>query len=142
MSQYATIATQGGAGELPPELDPNGEGLIYGCNVSDYWDPLESVAKELGIPSLRTFYFQDPGYFEEMGKPPPAQKEWHKPEDGLATVTALLGFLRQPNQERIRTLGGEDFHENLEWVIWDLVAYETILKTAVQQSDPFRIEIN
>ncbi|HWH67938.1 MAG TPA: hypothetical protein VNT26_01025, partial [Candidatus Sulfotelmatobacter sp.] len=70
MSQYATIPTKGGSGDLPPELDPDGEGFIYGSNVSDYWEQLESVAKELGIPSLRTFSFQDPGYFEEMGKQP------------------------------------------------------------------------
>ena len=142
MSLYATISTRSGAGELPPELDPNGEGLIYGCNVSDYWDQLEAAAKELGIPSLRTFYYQDPEFFRELGKQPPVQKEWHTPEDGLKTVAALLEFLRRPDQPRVCAIFGDDFpDENQKWVIWDLTAYEAILKTAVQQSDPFRIEI-
>jgi hypothetical protein len=142
MSQYATITTQGGAGELPPELDPDGEGFIYGCNVSDYWDELDSLAWGLGIPSLRSFYFPDPELLAELGRQPPVQKEWHAPDDGLKTVAALLEFLRQPDQQRIREHFGSDFsEEDVKWVIWDLTAYERILKTALQQDDPFRIEI-
>jgi len=138
MSQYATITTKSGACDLPPELDPMDEGLVYGNNVPGPWDSLASIAEELSLTPLTAFESPDEEGDEEVED----SGVWHDPADGVRTVSGLLQFLRESSPERLKKYFDEQFiAQNLEFVIWDLRAYEVILTKAQQENDPFRIGI-
>ena len=144
MAIYAMIETKSGKGELPSELDPKNEGLVYGLNLGDpsIFSSLNDLARELGVEPLGKFHYEDWDDFddEELEEfRPKNQTEWHKPADGLRAVEALVKLFRKPNRPQLAAAGIDE--ASIEGVLWDLSAYELILKQAKAEKDPFRITI-
>lgn len=145
MSIYAMIYTKQGGQELPSQLDPRGEGLLYGHALALAWDEVNQIAKEIGVPSLARFYYDESeAYYdsevcEQAGVAPPAVKEWHNPREGLQSVVALLGFFqsRKVHVSSPVNLSAEECSA----IIWDLSAYRLVLECALKEHQPFHIEI-
>jgi hypothetical protein len=133
MSQYANITTKAGGGQLPRELDPDDEGFVYGGAVARVWGALHKLAAQLNVTPLKSFEWQDWENEEDDDAGP-----WYDSSEGLRTVTHLLDSLRQNAPQH---LGPNLTQQDLEAVIWDLRAYELILKEAQTRGDPFRILI-
>lgn len=134
MSQYANIVTkEAGAREIPSELDPDGEGFVYGGETARFWGTLNRIAEQLQLTPLKKFEWDGEDNDDEEDTGP-----WHDPADGLRTVSGVLQFIRQSTPEQLRPHFKE---QNLEGVIFDLRAYEIILREAKQQADPFRVLI-
>ena len=135
MSQCATIVTkEAGVREIPTELDPEGEGFVYGGETARCWGTLNRIAEQLQLTPLKKFEWY--GKDDDQRDTGP----WHDPANGLRTVSGVLRFIRQSTPEQLKPHFNERFIEqNLEWVIFDLRAYEIILRDAKEQSDPFRI---
>jgi hypothetical protein len=133
------IVTESGGGDLPSELDPNDEGLVYGQKLPYVWGELERIAQQLGLTPLGAFAYRDPELFEEMGEEPPEQEEWHEPAEAHKTVTGLLRFFQEADAGRLGEFGlSADDHED---IVWDLSAYEAILRSASKDGDRLRIEV-
>lgn len=138
MSQDATIVTkEAGAREIPTELDPDGEGFIYGSMTARCWGSLNRIAEQLQLSPLKKFEWNGEDDEEEDTGP------WHDPADGVRTVSGVLRFIRQSTPEQLKPyfVNERFIEEGLEGVIFDLRAYEIILREAQQQGDPFRILI-
>jgi hypothetical protein len=84
--------------------DPGFDIFVNGHAIAREEDALERLAKKLGVPPLLAFFSADQNSMATLldggaGDPewaktlPPPQ--WFSAEDGLQTVTALLGHLRQ-----------------------------------------------
>jgi hypothetical protein len=128
MSAYATIVTKTGPKSLPKELDPkNHYGGVYGNSITECWDQLTPFAIQLGVSPLTAF----------------TSRQWSDPAPALAAVSALIQLLRQTDVARLRGRLNDRVldHGNLEWVIFDLTAYEAILKKAVADKDTFRFDV-
>lgn len=111
--------------------DPGYDIFVNGHALARNEDALEKLALRLGVKPLLEFFSADQNSMallleEGAGDPewartlPPPQ--WFSPEDGLATVSALLNFLKQAPG----TLGSET-----ELVVTELADYVRVLeKTA------------
>jgi hypothetical protein len=143
MSEYANIVTkEAGARELPAELDPKGEGLVYGGSATHCWGALNKIALQIHVAPLQTFEWEETFDESEDEDEPADTGPWHDPADGLRTVSGLLQFLRQGRPDQLKAHFTDEFiQQNLEWVIFDLRAYEMILTEARTQNDPFRVLI-
>ena len=141
MSQYATIVTQkAGSRNLPPELDPKNEGFIYGAASPSCWGALNRICLQLRVPTLTNFE----QHYEEYGgdDEPKDAGAWHSPSEGIRTVSALLDFLRTATPMQLKPHFSEKFiQDDLQWIVFDLRAYEIILHEAKEQNDPFQISI-
>jgi hypothetical protein len=138
MSQDATIVTkEAGAREIPTELDPDGDGFVYGSMTASCWGSLNRIADHLSVTPFKRFEWDGEDEDDDDTGP------WHEPADGLRTVSAVLQFLRQSTPEQLKPyfVNERFIKEGLEGVIFDLRAYEIILREAQDQSDPFRILI-
>ena len=137
MSQHANIVTrEAGAHDIPSELDPKGEGFVYGGETPRCWGTLNRIAEQLQLTPLKKFEWDGEDDEEEDTGP------WHDPSDGLRTVSGILEFIGQSTPEQLKPHFSEKFiQQNLKGVIFDLRAYEIILREAQQQDDPFRILI-
>src|SRR5262245_52356168 len=124
MSQYANIVTkEAGAHDIPSELDPDGEGFVYGGETPRCWGALNRIAEQLQLTPLKKFEWDGEDDDEEDTGP------WHDPADGLRTVSGVLQFIRQSTPEQLKPHFNERFiQQNLEGVILDLRAYEIILR--------------
>ena len=146
MSIYAAIVTVNGSADLPAELDLNSKGLVYGLNLPHHWEILTWLASELGVKPLNDFVFADPEdldflegeAYEVHNERVSTQKEWYEPSEGYETVCAMLQFLRDADRNSINRFFPED---SIEWIEWDLRAYQLILGKAVEGNEPFRIVI-
>src|SRR4051812_7194775 len=114
MSQDATIVTrEAGAREIPTELDPQGEGFVYGSMAARSWGSLNRISEQLQLVPLKKFEWDEEDDDEEDTAP------WHDPADGLRTVSGVLQFLRQSTPEQLKPyFANESFiKEGLEGVI-------------------------
>lgn len=130
MSMYATIElSKSGHQKLPPDLDPENQGLMYGKGLIAMSDELDALAAELGVRPISTFLddsdMLDEEEREELGLPP-AEAKWAPVEDGLNTVRVLLAAL---------TAAGRSDEE-----LWDLRVSERIL-SAAKSGEKFRYDI-
>ena len=141
MSHYASIVTRTvGVRNTPRELDPNDEGFVYGGPAASCWDALNQICFQLGVPALKNFQWQVEGSQKDIETE--YEGIWYNPAEGLQTVSAVLQVLRHSSHMQLTAHFTERFiEEHLEWIVFDLRAYEMILITAREQKDPFRLSI-
>jgi hypothetical protein len=108
--------------------DPGFDIFVNGRSLARHEDALERLALRLGVRPLIEFFSADEnsmsllieegaGNDELLRRLPPPQ--WYLPDDGLATVQALLGALEADPQQ----LGTEG-----EQVLSELLQYARVLK--------------
>jgi hypothetical protein len=139
MSIYATIELKrAGHQDLPAEMNPRGEGLVYGRALPRAAGKLDALARELGVLPITTF-FDDSGMLSDderaMVGLPPAEEKWCDAHAGLRTVEALLSALAKDDPAYMAGL------LNTTPVVWDLQAAQIILKRAVEDGQTFRFHV-
>lgn len=141
MSMYATVELdESGHQDLPQELDPSGQGLVYGQNLGqcDGMDELDAIATHAGVEPLSNFLddseMLDDDEREEMGLPP-AEENWQPIGDGITTLEALIAELAKRPLDT--TIGSY----STEAILWDLRASLAILKKAAPPDELFRFVI-
>jgi hypothetical protein len=108
--------------------DPGFDIFVNGRSLARHEDALERLALRLGLKPLIEFFSADEnsmsllieegaGNDELLRRLPPPQ--WYLPDDGLATVQALIGALEADPQQ----LGTEG-----EQVLSELLQYARVLK--------------
>ncbi|AFZ05339.1 hypothetical protein Osc7112_0752 [Oscillatoria nigro-viridis PCC 7112] len=155
MPSYAEIELEkSGLAELPLELDSKHEGYVYGQSFTRTWEILDIVAKLNGLQPLSSFYAECD-----------IQKQWYDSAVGLQTVSGLLNkyftiigcgtvtFLSSESKRLDCELSGLPQDEAIlkdairskelfNYAMWDLRAYELILRGAVENGECFRIVVN
>ncbi len=142
MSIYATIELNAsGHQDLPAEMDPKNEGLVYGQNLGqcDGLDELDEIAVAASAKPLTSF-FDDSEMLgdderEEMGLPP-AEENWSPIADGIQTIGGLISSLEKMPSDR--TIG----RYPVEAILWDLRAALAILKSAAPPDESFRFFVS
>lgn len=138
MSVSSYIKLKNGNGKIPKSHDPYGDTYPY---IREFLDKTAKALKER-LPT--TYEFQDPEFYSELfdGDMPPelakrleTQKEWHDAAHGLKTFASLLSHFRAIDEEI--DPGGNDRRS----LIYELEAFQIILKAAAKKKDSFRIEI-
>lgn len=105
--------------------DPGFDTYVNGRSLARHEDALERLALRLGVRPLIEFFSADEnsmsllieegaGNQELIRRLPPPQ--WYSPEDGLATVRALLAALREEPQV-LGTEGGQVLSELREYLV-------------------------
>lgn len=124
--ELAVILETGGSCNLPPEMDPKDEGLIFGVSLLAANMLLEDVAEDIGVTPLSAF-MKEESYEDEESDDAPV---WYDPKQGLETVAKLLSYLlAHPEVDKSP--------EGVYRVLWDLRALELILRDAVNENDRF-----
>lgn len=141
MSMYATIELdESGHQDLPAEMDPEGQGLVYGQNLGqcDGLEELDAIAAAAGVQPISSFLddseMLDEEEREELGLDP-AEENWSPIEDGVATLERLIAELEQRPAES--TIG----RYPAEAILWDLRASLAILKQATPPDELFRFVV-
>jgi hypothetical protein len=136
MSTYATIELNiSGHQDLPPEMDPKAERLVYGQSLGQCGglDELDSIAVAAGAEPISSFMddseMLDDEEREDLGLPP-AEENWSPIEDGLKTIELLIAKL----EKRSAPIGKYP----VTAILWDLRAALTILKNASPADELFR----
>ncbi len=126
--QLAVILENGGACQLPLEMDLKNEGLIFGNHLPVASMLLDDVAEDLEIAPLSTFMKEE--NYDDDEEESDDTIEWHDPKQGLDTVQKLFSCLMaHPELDKSP--------EGVHWVLWDLRAVELILREAVQNNNRF-----
>jgi hypothetical protein len=141
MSIYATIELNiSGHQNLPPEMDPNAEGLVYGQNLGqcDGLDELDLIAVAAGAKPISSFMddseMLDDKEREEFGLPP-AEEKWSPIDDGIKTIEILIAELERGAGHS--PIGKYPIYA----ILWDLRAVLTILKSASPPDELFRFVV-
>jgi hypothetical protein len=127
----------------------------YGYAIARWFKQADNIAAALGHEPLRGFVFEDVDLHEaavEMAEQDGdaelaaslraklerarRQPEWHDATQGLATIRAVLGAVRDDNTQ----VCASEVRTTKAAVIWDLEAIEAILAEAVSTSMMFRFE--
>ena len=139
MSVFATLALKkSGRQGLPKEMDPTGQGLDYGQCLPYAAEPLDALARKLGVLPITT-YFDDSDMLSDEERAevglPPAEEKWCDPQAGLTSVRALIAALEKE--------GAESLHPRapVAAVLWDLNAARIILEKAVERGETFHISV-
>ena len=139
MSMYATIELdKSGFQDLPKELDPQDEGLVYGQNLGqcDGWDELDAICTSSGAKAISSYIYSseiEEEYFEE--EMPEELANWSSISDGIKTCEKLVSAL----ESRSSTSGLGRY--TAEDVLWDLRACLSILTKAEKRNEKFRIDL-
>jgi hypothetical protein len=141
MSVYATIELdESGHQDLPKEMDPNGDSLVYGQNIGQCngIEELDAIATAAGAEPLSSFLDDsqmiDNEEREEMGMPP-AEEKWRPIEEGIHTLEALIAEVsKRPAESPIGRYAAQR-------ILWDLQASLMILKKAAPPDKLFRFVV-
>ena len=143
-----------GLAPLPPDLDPDDEGLRYGLALADCCDALTAVAQRLGVRPLHRFASTESELWDELADEVMARVDderdaesailelmnergdWHDPEDGLHSVQALITHYESASPQA--PVGGPHTARD---VLFDLRAVEMILTQAAKRERGFRLAI-
>ena len=139
MRTYATIQLKkSGHQDLPPEMDPDGEGRGYGGALPRFAERLDALARELGVLPITTFFdcsgMLSAEEWEMVGLAPP-QEIWCDPRAGLRTVEALLPAVGKDDPHYVAGL------PETSDLVWDLRAARIILQRAVRDGETFRFHV-
>ena len=129
MSMSATIQLRkSGHQRLPAELDPKGEGLVYGQGLPYAAGELDTISRGVGVRPISEFFddsemLSDEEYQQEgLDKPQP---KWFAAADGLQTLDALIADL-----ERLGPGASLGRRSSVNDILWDLRASRAILVKA------------
>ena len=122
--------------------DPGYDIFVNGRALARHEDALERVAMRLGVKPMIDFFSADEnsmsllieegaGNPELMRRLPPPQ--WYSPSDGLNTIAALIGALRDDPQQ----LGTEGAQ-----VISELEEYERVLQKASRAGHRWHLAVS
>lgn len=122
--------------------DPGYDIFVNGRALARHEDALERVAMRLGVKPMIDFFSADEnsmsllieegaGNPELMRRLPPPQ--WYSPNDGLNTIAALIGALRDDPQQ----LGTEGAQ-----VISELEEYERVLQKASRAGHRWHLAVS
>lgn len=143
-----------GLAPLPPDLDPDDEGLRYGIALAECRDALTAVAQRLGVRPLHRFASTESDLWDELADEVMSRADgerdaeaeilelmnergdWHDPEDGLHTVQALIAHFAAQAPRTI--VCGPSTAQDL---LFDLRALEMILAQAADKDRGFRLAI-
>ncbi|MBE9103300.1 hypothetical protein [Vacuolonema iberomarrocanum] len=163
MSSCANIRLEhsGGGDAAPPELNPKQE-YVYGQDFHTTWSILDYIAELNGWQPLSNFCVSE----DDEGN---LGEEWYDPNVGLETVSGLLNkcfslmgqgavvflansseeyrkYYPEPDSAKLpkdeaflrRALRGDPSFSS---ALWDLRAYELILRRAVDSGERFHIYV-
>jgi hypothetical protein len=99
---------------------PNFDEFVNGKAIAHHCDALEKIANTLSVTPIMEFY----------------GRKWHQPDTGLATVNALLDYLKNNGA----TIENNDYP--LEDVMSDLEEWETVLKKAKEENIKWKMKID
>lgn len=139
MSTYATIELNvSGHQNLPAEMDPQGEGFVYGQSLGQCGglDELDSIAVAAGVQPISSFMDYSAMFDDEERKDmglPPAEDKWSPIEDGLKTIEVLIAALKKRSTPIGRYPAAA--------ILWDLQAVLIILKNAAPADELFRFYV-
>ena len=143
-----------GLAPLPPDLDPDDEGRVYGSAITTCRDALTGVAQRLGVRPLHRFASTESDLWDELAEEVMARSEderdaeaeiqqllnergdWHDAEDGLHTVRSLIAHFESASPREIvcgAVAAGD--------LLFDLRAVELILAAAADRERGFRLAI-
>lgn len=108
--------------------------FVNGKALSHTADVLDGFASQLGVKPLMEFYSTDPEDLPEEleGIEITWKEKWFLPEDGLATVNALLSHLATND-----VLG-----DDKDRVLADLKEFELVLSEAKKQELKWHLEVD
>lgn len=134
----ATIEFPDGEAPLPPELDPEGDGFVYGQSIPYAIDWLDEQAVAAGAKSFRAFASDvDAGEDEDEDFTGEAAG-WHDVVDGLKSVEAAQASLSALAE---RAVSPDGLDVEISDLKWDLDAYERILRGAMGSQQKFRLMV-
>ncbi|WP_309728112.1 hypothetical protein [Chamaesiphon sp. OTE_75_metabat_556] len=143
MAYWLTIELElGEIAPLPPTMDAQAEGLVYGTTVPQLLRQLDRISHNLGIDKLDNFIYKDTTGYNRLLKEAESEgnavlasamraeistvanrPRWHEPSRARRTIHSLKEFVAT-NQD---TLPGKDPQATAKWTLWDLEAYDRIL---------------
>ncbi|AFY71429.1 hypothetical protein Pse7367_3181 [Thalassoporum mexicanum PCC 7367] len=156
-----------GAASIPSEMDPDGQGFVYGNAVFSSLSTIDAIARERGLSPLGAFMFEDAMLFadvledaleadeksqsnEELEQAiaakiqqvsnKPEQDRWYDPAECLATVRKMRVYIHVDNHKEIEDRFFKDPQLAIA-LLWDLEAYERILAYAESQNTRFAFSI-
>lgn len=142
-----------GVASLPPDLDPDEEGLDYGRALTAARSCLTSLAQRLGVRPLHRFEDDENALWDEMEEDVLRRAEderdaeaellgmlnemgeWYDAGQGLETVSAMIDHFEE--QDPGTPVAGTTARD----VLWDLRAVEAILGDAHRRGRRFRTVI-
>jgi hypothetical protein len=156
-----------GAASIPPEMDPEDQGFVYGAAIFSSLSTVDSLAREQGLAPLGNFLFEDAMFFadvledaleadeksasnEELEQAiaakiqqvsdKPEQDRWYDPADCLKTVRQLRVYIHVDNHKELEDRIFKDTQLAIA-LLWDLEAYERILAQAAAENTRFAFSI-
>jgi hypothetical protein len=153
MAYWLTIELEHGKiAPLPPAMDTEAEGLVYGTTVPQILKQLDRITQDLGVEKIDNFIYKDTRGFSKLLQEAEsegnavlasamraeidtlaAQPRWHDPTVARKTIHRLKEFLATNPQ----VLPGRDPHATARWTLWDLEAYDRILTDLETQGIKF-----
>jgi hypothetical protein len=126
MTAYVKLERTG-AVRRAAEVEPSGNGLNYGQALPYLIDSLDPLCEALGVTPVSGF-LDAPA---ETGREP----SWHDAADGLRTFSALLTELI------FRWDSGLPDDLARASVLWEVRAFELVLRSAAHRQERFYIEV-
>lgn len=126
---------------VPPEMDPERRGLLYGSHVAYALPFIDDAVSQIGCRSLRAFILEDDDViYDDTPLERRAElegRQWFRPEDALPVIRALEQHIASLDEPTVREYRW--WRSSREGVLWDLRAYRLILEQAAREGQRFRI---
>jgi hypothetical protein len=120
--------------ELPAELRANGS--TYGRNVARHFEWLDRVCREIQCRPIGSFLVDQQDVDLTMDGDLVDAGPWFEASEAIPTVEALIRHLTaRTSHPRLAALQGV----GVEHLLWDLAAYEILLRRAQASGRRFRI---
>jgi hypothetical protein len=154
MAYWLTIELEHGKiAPLPAAMDTQAEGLVYGTTVPQLLKQLDRIANKLGLEKIEHFIFKDTQGFQKLLREAEAegnavlssamraeiaslstQTRWHEADTARKTIQRLKQVIASNPYILAGTSRSE---QTIDWILWDLEAYDLILTELEQQGKKF-----
>jgi hypothetical protein len=154
MAYWLTIELEHGKiAPLPAAMDLQAEGLVYGTTVPQLLKQLDRIAEKLGLAKIEHFIFRDTKGFQQLLQEAEAegnavlssamraeianlstQTRWHQADTARKTIQRLKQVIASNPDLLAGTTHSE---QTIDWILWDLEAYNLILTELEQQGKKF-----
>jgi hypothetical protein len=153
MAYWLTIEHEPGKiAPLPLAMGDPADALVYGTTVPQLLPQLDRITQELGVKKIDNFIYRDPKGYRKLLQEAEAegnavlasamraeisslaeQTRWHEPGVARQTIHSLKEFLAT----NPHILPAQNPQATIEWMLWDLEAYDQILGDLEQQCVKF-----
>jgi hypothetical protein len=154
MAYWLTIELEHGKiAPLPAAMDNQAEGLVYGATVPQLLNQLDRIADKLGLARIEHFIFRDTRSFKQLLQEAESegnavlssamraeiaslatQTRWHEANIAKKTIQRLKQVITSNPDILSGTTNSE---QTIDWILWDLEAYDLILTELEQQGKKF-----